>query len=430
MSTFDSDNPDVVAVVCPVCRTRIHALVHAEAGHVECPDCFTTVNVPALEAVLAMRPPERKVPDPGTYTISAEAERPRREQPGEPEFARFACPHCRAHLTPELKKRARMITCPDCLEVVEVPALDEWRTKHGKRRRKRRRPTPGSYDVNESPLPDESPGEAAQSNVFDAQAEIRRDPPPPIPAWTFFTRVFSVPWHAEILSRWIYMSLGCTVFGFLAAVIHWLLVEGLVIVLPFFALPIIWMTILTGSFTASCFLTVVEDTASGNDRIHNWNEGGWKVWMVDALGLMFLATIAWSAAYGIAKLTTAFVSENWFWPVYGLVFLLMFPVVLLSSLQAGSRFVPLTLPVVRTLYRKTWAWLVYFLLAVAVSAVYLFPVVAGLQSGWWFLPLLATGPILAAVLLIEARLLGRLAWRTLVLTSKPAEAAAARPATE
>jgi hypothetical protein len=419
VASFDAERPEYVAVVCPVCRTRIDARVREQPGTVECPDCFTQVDVPALEAVVSSRPVTQELPDPGTYSIAAEPDHPRRSAPPEPAVAALACPSCGTSVDAELGDRPRNITCPECLEVIPVPALHDARPKPKRRRKRRQSP---EFAGEEDGLPPEGfHGAAPAPDLLKAEGEIRREPPPPIPTWTFFTSVFSLPWHQEVLSRWIYMSIGCCLIGLTCAAIHWLVAEGFIIAIPFFALPVVWLVLLTGSFAVSSSTTVIEDTASGNDVIHNWNDGGWKDRMWDTFGPAFLAVVTWTASYFVGKITAVAAGEGWFWPVSGTVLFVLFPIVLLSALQAGSYRVPLTLPVLKSLIRKTWAWGLFYGLTGLIAAAYVATVRYGLSRGFWFTTLILTGPLVSTAMLISARLLGRLGWKTLLADAGPGE---------
>jgi hypothetical protein len=138
-------------------------------------------------------------------------------------------------------------------------------------------------------------------------------------------------------------------------------------------------------------------------------------------GPLFLAAVAGMASYPLAKITAATAGEQWFWPVFGGAFFLLFPIVLLSALQAGSYWTPLTLTVLKTLFRKAWAWGVFYVLAGLVAAAYVAPVLFGLGRGQWFLTLFLTGPLFSTAMFIAARLLGRLAWKAIVVDAAPGD---------
>ena len=99
---------------------------------------------------------------------------------------------------------------------------------------------------------------------------------------------------------------------------------------------------------------------------------------------------------------------------------LLYPIFLLSSLEANSVFVPLSLPILRSLISCWWGWLTFYALAALLGGSWLGLLLAGLPS-FPFLTALACGPLLAAVLLIVSRLLGRLAWRAALLEAADVE---------
>lgn len=425
MNFSDDEALQSTAVVCPVCRTRFDAPLQDGPGQAKCPDCFSTVRVPSRQEALAARPKKRAPTNPGTYQIAVEEVPQRPPKPDEPEFGAVRCPHCGTRLTPELRDRAYNVTCPDCLEVIEVPAGRDWRRKH-KRRRKRPAEESGGYALSAEtppapptdnpPPPAESP--SPQPDVLGALAEIRREAPPPVPKLTFFSGVFSLPWRPEVRARWVYLSLGFVLLGMMTGVMHWVVAQGFYVAIPCFALPIFWFAIWTGSFGTSSFLTIVEDTANGNDRIAHWNDGGWRDWAFEALGPFFLGGVACSAGFGLGRLAVAWGGEAAYWPVFCGVVLLLYPVMLLSSLQAGTVSAPLSAAVLRSLVANLPVWVLFYVLSGAVAAAYVGPLVFGLRHGAWFLTLFLTGPLLAAAILIEARLVGRLAWRVLVRTPR------------
>ena len=409
-----------VGVVCPVCLTRVYAQSGPDANETECPDCFTMVRVPALAEVDATQRATYKPAEPGTYAIATPEDAPPPKPPPPPaeetDFATLTCPQCSEPLSPELRDRAWKTTCAECLEVVPVPSRDEWRKQHRPRKKKRRSVSgPVGYQITDSPVPDaEETQDYVPGSVFDVQAEIRSEPPPPPPKWTFFSNVFNLPLRPDARTRWLYLSFGCSVQGLLVAILLWLWFDvGFPWGMPFFALPLFWVTLWAGSFAGSCCLSILEDTANGNDRISGWNDGSWRDWAGDTLVPVFLAVLTIGSAFLLGKLASLAHAAA-FWPVLAAVTLLGFPFVLLSSLQQGSVWSPFSMAVFSTVARRAWAWGVYYVLAGAIAAAYLLPLVIGVAHGPYFLVLIGSGPVLAAVAFIEARLLGRLAWRVLV----------------
>ncbi|MFM8583413.1 MAG: hypothetical protein ACKOFW_18250, partial [Planctomycetaceae bacterium] len=88
----------------------------------------------------------------------------------------------------------------------------------------------------------------------------------------------------------------------------------------------------------------------------------------------------------------------------------LYPIVLMSALESNSPWIPLSRRVAVSLVRSPGVWLVFSLLATSLLAL-----VGGLlwlvwrQQSLWLA--VASGPVLSALLLIGARLFGRLAWK-------------------
>jgi hypothetical protein len=179
-------------------------------------------------------------------------------------------------------------------------------------------------------------------------------------------------------------------------------------VLAFFVLPIIWVSLLTWSYTASCSLALLETTAAGLDRIEAWPDPQWKEWMAQMLYLGWIGAIPFAVSYGLAVLAgLAGARVELALPVF---FFVLYPISLLSALEANSIWAPLTLPIVTSLFRWFWCWLVFYPLTALIAAGLVAAFVSAVESGYDSL-LLLLGPLVAASILIYFRLLGRLAWR-------------------
>jgi DNA-directed RNA polymerase subunit RPC12/RpoP len=397
--------PTHVDVVCPTCRARLHPRLQRTSYFVKCPDCFVQVVVPPRDEIVrqleeAARLKRRE--EVGTYGLGSV------EQPTESvRSITVVCKKCGARLDPVLKAEARRIRCPDCHSAVAVPSAAEIE----RARERQKKPRPQSelvpYQMGPAPAPPRLP---SSTYYVDKAAEIRREPAPSPPRWTFFSGVFSFPWLSGALWRWICMSAGWTgtlafcalltgMFGMLGATF------GVAVI--FFGMPTIWCALLTLAYSAACFLPVVTDTAAGNARVEAWPDPVWKEWAAQLMYVSFLGFASIVVGYGVGRLAGTFTTWDG-WAGLSATFLI-FPVILLSSLEANSAFVPLTTPILRSLVTGWWAWLLFYLLSGVLWWLFLMAVLAILVS---FLPaIIAMGPVLAALLLIYARLIGRLGWR-------------------
>jgi hypothetical protein len=166
------------------------------------------------------------------------------------------------------------------------------------------------------------------------------------------------------------------------------------------------------AFVARCLLVVVQGTAIGEDLV-TWPEEPFLDWLLGSAHLAVLVLL-WLVPIGFLSRG---LRDVWLKGQDGLRLLLMaapglwliFPVGLLSSLSSSSRWVFFRPAVVGRLLRLFSSTALFYLLSAAVTAAgaglwYL----ALLTPHWWALPLAAGGG--AALTLIYARLLGRLAW--------------------
>jgi hypothetical protein len=191
---------------------------------------------------------------------------------------------------------------------------------------------------------------------------------------------------------------------------------------------ILWLAIL--SYTAHSFLVVVQETAAGNDTV-SWPSEPWSDRLGDFCYLAGLLTLWLLPAYCLVWFLE---QPGWLFALWAIgVLWLIFPVSVLSSLSAASRWVMLRPAVIWRLRKRFPSWLGFYAAsglvllvclglygtAVSYSKVTLPPVTAVGTKGWlmdlslvlgqiFFLPVAAVGA--AAGMLVYARLLGRLGW--------------------
>jgi hypothetical protein len=172
------------------------------------------------------------------------------------------------------------------------------------------------------------------------------------------------------------------------------------------ALPAIWIGLWTASYGAAVWLVVAIDTANGNREIVHWGEQNWREWIPQMVYLEYLLGLAAAAAHGIGLLAER--AGGPYWPVFTGSFVLLSPIIIVSSLERGGSWNIFSKEILKSLWRSPLVWAGFFLLSGLL--------VAGWAWAWaWLLfafPMLALavgGLGWATVLLIHARLLGRLA---------------------
>jgi hypothetical protein len=183
---------------------------------------------------------------------------------------------------------------------------------------------------------------------------------------------------------------------------------AIILVLSLTAAVIVGLYVL--AFAAHCLVTVVEGTAAGNDAI-TWPDEPIADWI--ARGVFFAALLlVWA---GPAAIASRALREDWLPDNGSLRFILLavsvlwllFPVGLLSSLSAESKWMIFRPSIVGVLLRVLPSTLMFYFLTALVAAVTAFVwYLAVCRLQFAFLPLAA--PLGAAGFLLYSRLLGRL----------------------
>lgn len=265
-------------------------------------------------------------------------------------------------------------------------------------------------------------GDAAERVSMDGEGETRddhgvarrrrservaKDPPSPRVLWS---GVLSGDFCRAAWQRWLAMSLA------LAGVLY-LCAEAVSLASgpagKFWAMSVLFAAIAgatglmwAGVTTVSC-LTILQETAMGTDDIE-WPGAVWIDWIQDSFYVLNSISLAALAGLGVSRLLSE-VGYPWAWSGLVTAFFLC-PIVLLSMLEVDSPLVPVSVPVLRYLARRWWAWLL----------VYLETGVLLLGIGWATSQVVIRGgphvnafvmpPLLVAALMTWARLWGRLGW--------------------
>ncbi len=167
-------------------------------------------------------------------------------------------------------------------------------------------------------------------------------------------------------------------------------------------LGVLWFVL-----AAACGLAVVRDTAAGCDKIENWPDMAFFDWMLEPLYVFGSACLALLPTAGLMCWFESSREMTFALALGGLFFL--FPILLLTTLENGSPFAAVSLPVYRTFVTAWKGWVRFYLLSAAmltVSAVLVLKTFS--VSVLWGMIVGVTA--LALVWLFYFRLLGRLAW--------------------
>lgn len=242
-------------------------------------------------------------------------------------------------------------------------------------------------------------GRVLLSDEPDEQAEA------PSTKIAFFAGIFTFPFYPSTLPAWAMASLGLTITAEGIVFCFWLADRGFsTVAARCFGVPFMLIGMLSLSYTSACFVTVLEQTTVGRNKISDWPAGLWRDWfwtMSTTIGMLAPPAVI----LAVVGRLTGFDS----WWVHSFIVLAAYPVLLLSALDNGSALAPISGRILRSLKTAWWCWVLLW--GISIPAVFI----------WWlavasaffvrpFLIVLMAAPVAAAMLFIYARLLGRLCW--------------------
>ena len=236
-----------------------------------------------------------------------------------------------------------------------------------------------------------------------AQQRITTAPEPPKgPRWPMFSGVFTFPFYLHSLGHLMLISIGLIVTTLLF--FAWKYYGSTFGLSRLFGLPVCASALLTFSYATACCQIIVEETFHGWDSIDEWPEPNWKEWVWSLARMVTLVLQA--GLLGFAFDAIFLFRTHWPLLVGTLVAL---PVVLLGALADGETWIPTAMGrVLRSMLRIGWAWILFYIETSLLIAAWIAVAVVGWGQSQLAVPFYA-GPMLAVVMLIYARLLGRLA---------------------
>jgi len=378
-----------LAVACPRCGRKLQVLAEHAGRRFQCPDCQAVIAVPARRQAA---PPDA-IPASGSQS-------PATATPPQAPADRLlvVCPECEAQFLARREHAGRPTRCGKCGAQFAIPRpAPEPEEIHAAE----------SYALGEVVARPLAPIDFPQEPRAIAE-RISTDAPPPRP---FLSGVFGFPFRDEARIRLVsVVFLYCILAALLAVVGYFLIGEAIgVIGAGFFALASLWMAVITFGFASACMRAIIEETAAGSDEVSEWPDADWKMWLFAWFPMVYLAFVSAAIGYGAYLLLSLWIAID-SWPVDVALFVL-FPFLLLSSLECDSTVAPFSGPVAASLFRHFLSWVAFYAL-VGLLAISLF-VPAGVL-GYFVHPLLGVlyfAPAAAVATFIYARLLGRLAWR-------------------
>lgn len=436
---------------CPICNEGVQEPARNEPYAVPCPECGTAITVPSASEVErrtvgAVEPHAESVgeyqiaaPQPASgdsnrsHPVAGAASDPSQTDPsqtgptqtgpgngntghsggvvhGSPHrklsgmVYTVTCGTCHERVEAVLKKTATVIDCPECGRKLKIPALDDYeRTVAPAVSTKR----VSAFKISPTLV---SP-QRAQSVFTDPTTVQTRNEPEPPPRSLFFSDVFDYPWKRGVIGQWFRMSLGLSLSGSIFAAV-WLLAfaSNPYLVALFFGGAVLMSSIFAMSYSSAVLLDIVIDTSAGNSRPVEAPDADYKEWVGRFAYLVWFAVGAMAVAGTLTSpLERPEVRLACMLPIW----VATFPLALLSSLHVNSLVMPISLDLIMVFPRIWRQWLAFYVLSLILAAGYF-----GAFTAAWMLDdvniflgwMVVQGPITAAVGIIAARLLGRLAY--------------------
>jgi DNA-directed RNA polymerase subunit M/transcription elongation factor TFIIS len=331
------------------------------------------------------------------------ADPPRRRK----ESFAVVCPKCNNRMYARLHQVGEEIACGDCGYVLVVPKPPAERPQQVLPK-----PEPVAVSAEEPPVRPFDDTLYRESAI--ATVSWQAEPP----RWTFFSGVVRFLWQGAGPLYWGVLTGGLivtSVLGILAISLSGGIQGGYsglggammaLFTIAAFAPIAAW----TLSYGAVCFWTVMRATANGADEIVEWPELAFSERLGELARLVYHTGLSLAIAYGVGML-----AGQWLAPPAPLVIgaaavVLVFPVLTLSSLESNRTIWPFSAVVFRSLFSLWWGWLLVYVELAVLGAIWAAAVVFTIEESP-YLTMFWSSPVLAAVGLITARLLGRLIWR-------------------
>lgn len=247
--------------------------------------------------------------------------------------------------------------------------------------------------------------------VFRAISSIRRTEIPEPPNSLFFSSVFEFPWRSGgAFLRWVLVSLGFSMIGLLVWLAFYMLSFGFVAAIAAggSVLGVAVIGLISAGYAASCGFSILQETAAGVNRIAEWPDEGWKDGIFEFMLVLWLHAVSGFFCYVVALGIQAMTGS--LFPALLVLHALLFPLALISAMDSESAWLPYSRMALRSLKRLPGTWTLFYLLTTVL--------LCATGGGWLtlvrnapFAAGLAIGPIVATIVFIYARLLGRLAWK-------------------
>jgi DNA-directed RNA polymerase subunit RPC12/RpoP len=415
--------PQHIGFECHLCGTRMYAPPRFVGKKVECPDCGAKTRIP---------PP----PEPKRKNIPPALEGEQYElwdaddQPlpsdilaAQPKYISFQCRVCATLMHVNELQVGQQIACPDCKTKQPVPpkpkiheqrsvlAPDNLTPRLDPAAAPGERPafvSSGYRMMHEDRAEKEYAAALEKSQRTGKPMEIDVHGRPILPKWPLLSGILPFLFTSGVLVRWLGISVALGAAG-------WVLLNGLAMAMTggfgaiagmcFFAIGCVF-TMLAASAAAGALLQIITESAVGNREIENWPS------LLDWFGsLLFLGVSGIMSAVpgsAVSLIPPLHSNPSWSALAIGIGIAICWPVMILSQLHINSIWGIVSPRILGSLVQCPFSWALFFLETFALLAIcgaaIIFIAGNNAMATLWLMPLFV------AVMIILARLLGRLAW--------------------
>jgi hypothetical protein len=239
----------------------------------------------------------------------------------------------------------------------------------------------------------------------EKQMAAAKEPKSRAPRWPMLSGVFLYPFYLCALGSWMFISAGLMLFGWL--LMFWIEYGSIggTSTSYYLGLPTCTAGVLTLGYAASCLFGIIEATSNGGDSFEALPIHEWKEWIWNFAHLTALLAQAGVVGYALEMVCS---TDSWLPMAVGTM--AVFPLVLLGALAADGAWAPLAIgKTLQSIFLAGGAWVLFYLETTPMIAAWAWLVIDQIHGrGPWLVPLYA-GPLLATIILIYARIVGRLA---------------------
>jgi hypothetical protein len=408
--------PTQVAVVCQLCGTRTYAPLEKIGQTIKCPDCHTLNEVPPLKEPPAVKTAGPTLEGTEEYGMSDVVERPKyrplQATRGEYEVLSALDPASVEHrLTvpgqqPRKARPAATATAepaPD-EEVSLSPAVERVTVEQIPVNYVEIEPEDAMYDGR---YEDGAIGDAVDPKAPDAW---KRAP--------FVYGILGILWQPAVVMRLIGFGVWLGIMAALARL--WVAMarddgQGQI-----FALLIMWGAIPVGATWLVAFAaavqSIIEATANGETDVKNWPDWNVYEWFAASRFILIAAFIAGLPGGLLGAATLAASTNDPAMAAFGIAappvlsWMVLFPFVLYSMMVEDTVFAVASAEAFRSLQVAADGWVFFYMYSIAL--VLLAVGAAAMMLVDQFLVGALGSCAMVAVLIVYARLLGRLMWYT------------------